>query len=67
MINLLTNLYWYILGRKDSFNNNEMSKRSKKKKRKFWKSKLPKITISIEVVSNDGFKEEESNGLDTKE
>jgi hypothetical protein len=43
-----------------------MSKKSKKKKRKLWKSKVPKITISIEVVSNDGFKEE-NNGLDTKE
>lgn len=44
----------------------KMSKRSKKKKRKLWKSKLPKITISIEVVSNDGFKIEESDGLDTE-
>jgi hypothetical protein len=42
-----------------------MSKKSKRRK-KFKKAKVPKITISIEVVSNDGFKEE-NNGLDTKE
>ena len=38
-----------------------MSKKSKKRKRKFRKSKLPKITISVEIVSNDGFKIEEND------
>lgn len=39
----------------------KMSKKSKKRKKKFWKSKLPKITISVEIVSNDGFKIEEND------
>ena len=42
-----------------------MSKKSKRR-RKFKKAKVPKITISIEVISQDGFKEED-NELATKE
>lgn len=42
-----------------------MSKKSKKRKKKSWFSKTPKITIIVEVVSDDGTKIQENNELET--
>lgn len=38
-----------------------MGKKSKKRKKKFWQSKTPKITIIVEVVSDDGTKIQEND------